>query len=66
VVCDSIEQLKKYEVNFHKLPNIKAIVVYNLDKLPSDVKDKRYYVWKDFLNVGKDVKNEVIEEKIKR
>lgn len=66
IVVDSIEQLKKYEVNFHKLPNIKAIVVYALDKLPSDVKDKRYYVWKDFLNLGKDVKDEVIQDKIRR
>lgn len=52
--------MKKYEVNAHKLPNIKAIVVYNLDKLPNDVKDKRYFVWKDFLNLGKDVKDEVV------
>ena len=66
VVCDSIEQLKKYEQNFHKLPNIKAIVVYSIDKLPNDVKDKRYYVWKDFLNVGKDVKIDIIEEKIRK
>lgn len=65
-MVDSIEQLKKYEVNNHKLPNIKAIVVYNLDKLPSDVKDKRYYVWKDFLNLGKDVRDEVVYEKIKK
>jgi long-chain-fatty-acid--CoA ligase ACSBG len=48
------------------LPNIKAIVVYSQDKLPSDVKDKRYYLWKDFLNLGKDVKNEVISEKIRK
>ena len=66
IVVDSIEQLKKYEVNFHKLPNIKAIVIYTLDKLPNDVKDKRYYVWKDFLNLGKDVKDEVVMEKIKK
>ena len=65
-MVDSIEQLKKYEMNFHKLPNIKAIVVYTLDKLPSDVKDKRFFVWKDFLNLGKDVKDEVIEDKIRR
>lgn len=64
VVVDSIEQLKKFEVNFHKLPNIKAVVIYTLDKLPSDVKDKRYYVWKDFLALGKDVKEEIVNEKI--
>ena len=45
---------------------MKAIVVYSLDKLPNDVKDKRYYVWKDFLALGKDVKTEIVQEKIKK
>jgi long-chain-fatty-acid--CoA ligase ACSBG len=66
VVVDSVEQLKKYEVNLHRLPNIKAIVVYGLDRLPAELKDKRYFAWKDFLAVGKDVKNEVLQDKIRR
>ena len=66
IVVDSLDQAKKYEVNFHKLPNIKAIVIYSQEKLSSDVKDKRYYLWQDFLNLGKDVKNEVVHEKIKK
>jgi len=56
--------MRKYEQNFHKLPNIKAIVIYNLEKLPSDVKDKRVYVWREFLTLGKDVKQEIINERI--
>ena len=66
IVVDSIEQLKKYEVNLHRLPNIKAIVVYTLDKLPNEVKDKRFFAWKDFLALGKDIKFDIIQEKIKR
>jgi long-chain-fatty-acid--CoA ligase ACSBG len=66
IVVDSIESLKKFEVNLHKLPNIKAIVVYALDKLPTDLKDKRYYVWKDFLALGKEVKDDIIKEKVKK
>jgi long-subunit acyl-CoA synthetase (AMP-forming) len=66
IVVDSVEQLKKYEVNLHKLPNIKAIVVYTLEKLPADLKDKRYYTWKDFLALGKDVKDDIIKEKVKK
>ena len=66
IVVDSIEQLKKYEQNLHRLPNIKAIVVYNIDKLPSDVKDKRFYVWREFLTLGAGVKDEIIQDKIKR
>ena len=49
----------------HKLPNIKAIVVYTLEKLPADLKDKRYYTWKDFLALGKDVKDDIIKDKVK-
>jgi hypothetical protein len=65
-VVDSVEQLKKYEVNLHRLPNIKAIVVYTLDKLPNELKDKRFYVWKDFLALGKEVKDDIIKEKINK
>jgi len=50
----------------HRLPNIKAIVVYTLEKLPAELKDKRFYVWKDFLALGKDVKNDIIVEKVKK
>lgn len=66
IVVDSVEQLKKYESNLHRLPNIKAIVVYTLEKMPNDVKDKRFYVWKDFLALGKEVKTEVIMEKTRK
>jgi len=66
IVVDSVEQLKKYEVNLHKLPNIKAIVVYTLEKLPNELKDKRYYSWKDFLALGKEVKDEVVLEKVRK
>jgi len=59
-VVDSITNLKKYEVNLHKLPNLKAIVVYSVDKFPPEVKDPRYYLWSDFLALGKEVKDEVI------
>jgi hypothetical protein len=58
--------LKKFEVNLHRLPRVKAIVVFTVERLPNDLKDKRFYVWKDFLALGKDVKTEVILEKINR
>jgi hypothetical protein len=40
--------------------------VYTLEKLPAELKDKRFYVWKDFLALGKDVKNDIIMEKVKK
>lgn len=66
LVVDSIENLKKFEVNLHKLPNIKAIVVYSLDKFPADVKDTRYYLWSDFLKLGSSssVPDSLIQQKM--
>jgi long-chain-fatty-acid--CoA ligase ACSBG len=64
ILVDGIANLKKYEAILHKLPNVKAVVMYNVDKFPADVKDKRYYLWKDFLNLGKEVPNQIVEAKI--
>lgn len=58
--------MKKYEVNLPKLPLVKAIVIFGIDKLPGDVNDKRYILWKDFLALGKDVSNDLIADKIKK
>lgn len=66
IVVDSIEQLKKYQSILPKLPLIKAIAVYGLEKLPAEFTDKRFYAWKDFMAVGKDVKSDVIQQIIKR
>jgi hypothetical protein len=48
------------------LPNIKAIVVYTAEKLPNDIKDKRFYTWRDFLALGKDVSDDVLVEKVRK
>ena len=66
VVVDSVAQLSKFNSIIHKLPNIKAVVVYNTDKLPANFKDKRYFLWSDFLALGRDVKDELILEKGKK
>jgi long-subunit acyl-CoA synthetase (AMP-forming) len=66
IVVDSIQQLKKYESNLGKLPGVKAIVIFGMDKLPSDVNDKRYILWSDFLALGKDVSNDVVADKIRK
>lgn len=63
---DSVAQLKKYEVNLSRLPNVKSIVVYGVDKFPPEVKDPRYFLWKDFMALGKDVKDQVIIDKMNR
>jgi long-chain-fatty-acid--CoA ligase ACSBG len=66
IVVDGLEQLKKYASNLHKLPNIKAIVVYNVESLPNEMKDKRLHVWKDFLKLGTHIKDDEIRDKVNR
>ena len=41
-----------------RLPRIKAIVVWNVDKL--SITDPRFYTWNDFLKLGSGVKDNVI------
>jgi long-chain-fatty-acid--CoA ligase ACSBG len=53
-------------MNLAKLPKLKAIVVYSLDKFPPEVNDPRYFLWKDFLKLGKDVKDQVIIDKMNK
>ena len=52
IVVDGIAQLKKYLQNLHKLPQVKALVVYNVDTIPNDVKDPRVYAWSDFMKMA--------------
>jgi len=48
-----------------KLPNVKAIVLFNTDSLPKEFSsDKRIILWDDFLILGKDVADCVIDEKV--
>ena len=48
------------------MPNLKAVVVYNVETIPNDVKDPRIFTWVDFLMKGTAVKDEVILEKINK
>ena len=66
VICDGIDQLKKYTCNFHKFTKLKAIVVYNVDSIPNDVKDPRIFTWSDFMLKGSQVKDETILEKVNK
>jgi len=52
--------LKRFTINLSKLPRIKAIVVWGETQLPSDVQDSRFFLWKDFMKLGAEIKKEVI------
>ena len=47
-----------------KLKNIKAIVVFNIDSIPSQYQTKQVFTWDDFLKLGRDVPDTIINEKI--
>ncbi len=67
VVVDSIDQLKKYHSQLNKLPNVKAIVIYSVDNIPAQFSnDKRIFTWDQFLILGKEVPDCIIDEKMKR
>jgi len=56
ILVDTNEMLKRFTINLSKLPKIKAIVVWAETQLPSDVKDSRIFLWKDFMKLGAEIK----------
>lgn len=68
IVVDSNEQLKKYLSISKDIPNLKGIVVYATEEISKDIdlKGVNVYLWNDFLKLGDNIKEEVIEEKIKK
>lgn len=67
IVVDTIDQLNLYMSIIDKLPEVKAVVAFGVDKIPEEFsKDSRVYTWKAFLEVGKTVKDTESQEVIKR
>jgi len=59
--------MKKFQSLLSKVPSIKAIVVWGADKLPAEVNgDSRIMTWTQFLELGKDVPEAVIEDKVSK
>lgn len=66
IVVDTVAQLKKYYGNLHKLPQVKAIVVWMEDAIPKEYNDKRIMLWRDFMKLGKSVEDGIINDKINK
>lgn len=66
VLVETNEMLKRFTINLSKLPRIKAIVVWGETQLPSDVQDSRFFLWKDFMKLGAEIKKEAIQERMNR
>lgn len=66
-VVDTIEQLRIYKNIIDKLPKLKAVVCWGVDSLPEDLnKDFRFYSFKNFINLGKEVPEATINIKMDR
>ena len=67
IVVDSVDQLKKYLLVLPRLPKVKAIVIFNVATLPKEIaSDKRIFTWDNFLEIGKMIPDEVINQKIEK
>jgi len=66
VVCDGMKQLQKY-LNISKdLPDLKALVVYGDDELPSDIKSSSkvpVYTFDAFLELGAGIDTSVVRKR---
>ena len=66
VVVELAEHLKRFLVNLDKLPKVKAFVVWGETSLPKECQGSRFYLWKDFLKLGKDIPLQSITERMNK
>ena len=64
ILVENNEYLARF--NLEKLPRIKAVVIWGESNLASNVKDSRVLLWKDFIKLGQDIKDEIVYEKVSR
>lgn len=66
VVCEGVKQLEKYYAISKDLPNLKALVMYGPDPIPSDIASKcsiPVYTFESFLALGKESTPAVLKER---
>lgn len=63
VVVETLEQLNLYYKILEKLPLIKALVMWGQEAISEDFqKDSRIHSFKNFLELGKDINNNVMDQ----
>lgn len=64
IVCENQIQMKKYIDILDKLPNVKAIVLWD-GSLPAAVStDPRFFTWDQFLNFGHGIADTIVMERV--
>jgi hypothetical protein len=63
ILVDTLENLKIYLAVADKLNNLKALIYWGQEKIPDEIqKDSRVFTFQNFLDLGSNVQNSVIEE----
>ena len=60
IVVETAEHLKRFTVNLDKYEKVKAFVVWGETALPEGASGPRFFLWKDFLQLGQGLKDEVV------
>ena len=63
IVVETINHLKIYMNIIDQIPEVKALVCWGADQIPDDLqKDSRIYTYKNFLDLGSKIEDNVIDE----
>lgn len=60
IVVETAEHLKRFTVNLDKYDRVKAFVVWGETALPEGAAGPRFFLWKDFLQLGQALKDEAV------
>lgn len=52
IVVESAEHLKRFTVNLDKYDRVKAFVIWGESSIPEGYSGPRFFLWKDFLQIG--------------
>ena len=60
IVVETAEHLKRFTCNLDKYDSVKAFVIWGESTLPEGVSGPRFFLWKDFLQTGESVSDDII------
>ena len=61
---ENAEHLKRFTVNLDKFDKVKAFVIWGESAIPEGCSGPRFFLWKDFLQTGIAVKDNIIQAKM--
>ena len=54
IVVETNNELKKFTAKLDQYDSVKAFVVWDETELPESVDPQRFFLWKDFMQLGQD------------